>query len=257
MVSLRVVTFNLRNVNDRYAERRSLLIDAFAAIGADVAGLQEVSFAAGERQDDLLAAAGRAHPARSLQARSERYPDFGLAILVAVGDVLVHETVSLGHRRVAQRALVALPEGRSLWFANTHLHHRPKEPEVRADQARLLAEWLAAAPAADAIVAVGDFNAPPSEPACAVMRASGFRSAFAEATGEEPRVTWPSGIQAPTMDTDGEPNCLDYVWLAGSVAAKAACIAANEPAADDATLYPSDHFAVVIDVVVGGGSGAR
>ena len=29
-------------------------------------------------------------------------------------------------------------------------------------------------------------------------------------------MTWPSGLQAPGMDTDGEPGCLDYVWLRGA-----------------------------------------
>lgn len=246
-----MVTFNLRNLDDRYGERRPLLVSAFAAVRADLAALQEVSFRADERQDDLLAAAGRDHPARSLQARSERHPDFGNAILVAAGEILAHETLSLGQGRVAQRALIALPEGRSLWFANTHLHHRPQEPAVRAAQARLLAEWLAAAPTADAVVVAGDFNAPPFEPACAVMGAAGYRSAFVEATGEEPAVTWPSGIHSPTMDTDGEPACRDYLWLGRGVTAKAAFLAANDPAAGDATLYPSDHFAVVADVVLG------
>ena len=51
-------------------------------------------------------------------------------------------------------------------------------------------------------------------PGCA---AAGFRSAFAEANGAEPAVTWPSGLQAPAMDTDGDPGCLDYIWVRGAV----------------------------------------
>ena len=53
------------------------------------------------------------------------------------------------------------------------------------------------------------------------------------------------------MDTEGEPNCLDYIWLSGSVTATSARVAANDPAANDPTLYPSDHFALVVEVVVG------
>ena len=56
----------------------------------------------------------------------------------------------------------------------------------------------------------------PSRP-YARMRAAGFRSAYAEANGAEPAVTWPSGLQAPGMDTDGEPGCLDYIWVRGAV----------------------------------------
>ena len=66
-------------------------------------------------------------------------------------------------------------------------------------------------------IAVGDFNAEPLEPTYARMVAAGFRSAYAEANGAEPAVTWPSGLQAPAMDTDGDPGCLDYIWVRGAV----------------------------------------
>jgi hypothetical protein len=80
------------------------------------------------------------------------------------------------------------------------------------------------------------------------MLEAGYRSAFAEATGAEPAVTWPSGIQAETMDTDGDPNCLDYIWLAGEAKAVSARLACNEPAPGDPTLYPSDHFAILAEI---------
>jgi hypothetical protein len=53
------------------------------------------------------------------------------------------------------------------------------------------------------------------------------------------------------MDTDGDPNCLDYVWLTGRARAVSARVAANEHAPGDPTLYPSDHFALVAEVEVG------
>jgi endonuclease/exonuclease/phosphatase family metal-dependent hydrolase len=110
---------------------------------------------------------------------------------------------------------------------------------------------MAAAPRADCTFIVGDFNTPPFEPAYQVMRRAGYRSAMAEANGAEPPVTWPSGIQAPTMDTDGDPNCLDYIWYAGKVTVLAARVAANEHAPGDPTMYPSDHFALVASVELG------
>ena len=42
--SLRLVTFNIRNTTDRYAERRDLIVSALAEFGGDLIGLQEVSF---------------------------------------------------------------------------------------------------------------------------------------------------------------------------------------------------------------------
>ncbi|HEX6030261.1 MAG TPA: endonuclease/exonuclease/phosphatase family protein [Tepidiformaceae bacterium] len=247
---LRLATFNIRNVTDRYEERKPLLQSAFCLLGAHIAGVQEVGFAKDTRQDDLLADCVRARGTRylSLQSPSDHHPDFGNAILFSTGEVQVHERLSLGEGRTCQRALFALPGGRTLWFANTHLHHKPADVAIRDEQARLIVEWMADAPAADASVIVGDFNAPPSEAAYGRMKAAGYRSASLEANGAEPDVTWPSGIQAPTMDTEGEPNCLDYVWVSGAPRILSASVACNQHAPHDATLYPSDHFAVVADI---------
>lgn len=43
-----------------------------------------------------------------------------------------------------------------------------------------------------------------------------------EANGAEPALTWPSGLQAPAMDTDGEPECLDCIWVRGAVSVASA-----------------------------------
>ncbi|MGI8925781.1 MAG: endonuclease/exonuclease/phosphatase family protein [Tepidiformaceae bacterium] len=248
-MQLLIATFNLRNINDRYDERKPLLAGAFAALAPDIIGLQEVVFTR-DRQDDFLARQVVGKDYRRLEARSGRYPNFGNAILCGAGEVQAHEELRLSHDRVAHRALIALPGNRMLWFANTHLHHVPGEPEVRVAQVQSIRDWMAAAPAAHATVVAGDFNTPPSEPAYAAMTRAGYRSAYAEAKGSEPAVTWPSGIQAPTIDTDGDPNCLDYLWLSGDVRATAARLAFNDPAPHDATLYPSDHFAIVAEISI-------
>jgi len=249
-VRLTVGTFNIRNLNDRYDERRPLLAAAFAAFAPDVAALQEVSFD-DQRQDDMLAAAVPLHTYRGFIARSPRHPAFGNAILVRTGDAMGKQELRLEPGRVAHRVLLLLEGQVTVWVVNTHLHHRRQEPAVRAAQAQALARWMEDAPAADATVIAGDFNAPPEEPACEVMRASGYRSAFAEANGTEPAFTWPSGIQSPTMDTDGDPACVDYLWIRGRVAAVRAWLACNEPSATDATLFPSDHFAVAAELEIG------
>lgn len=249
-MQLRLATFNIRNVTDRYDERKPLLGAAFAAISADIIGLQEVMFSA-PRQDDYLSAQLPERHYRAFTSRHAKYTDFGNAILCGVGDVLAHEELRLSRGRSVQRVLVALPGQFTLWFANTHLHHKPDEPEVRVEQATDIVRWMAEAPAADLVAVVGDFNTPPHEPAYAVMLAAGYRSAYAEANGAEPAVTWPSGIQAPTMDTDGDPNCLDYAWLRGRGKVARAWVAANEHPAGDPTIFPSDHFAVVAEVEIG------
>ena len=247
---LTVATYNIRNISDRYPERKPLLGAAFASFDADIAGLQEVVFSP-PRQDDFLA---QQLPRRGYRAFSvESRPKGGNAILCAVGEVQAHETLDLGERRAVQRVLVVLPAQTTLWFVNTHLHDPAAEGHVRERQAEAIVEWMAEAPAADATIITGDFNCTPLGEAYAVMAGAGFRSAYLEANGVEPVVTWPSGIQAVTMDTDGVPSCFDYIWLRGSVRAISARVAADTPPPDDPTIYPSDHFAVVTEVDVSRG----
>jgi endonuclease/exonuclease/phosphatase family metal-dependent hydrolase len=249
-VPLRVATFNLRHDTDRYSERKHLLASAFAAMSPDIAALQEVTFGA-ERQALFLGMHVTGEPYQSFEAPLPSRPGYGNAILCRIGEVQAHERLELSHRRLAHRVLVLLPGNLTLWFANTHLHHRASEPGVRLEQARAICDWMDDAPRADAMVVAGDFNASPVEPAYAEMTRRGYRSASVEANGSEPRSTWPSGLQAPTMDTDGEPATVDYLWLNGAVRATGATIAANEPSPVDSTLYPSDHFAVVAEIVLG------
>lgn len=255
-VTLSVLTLNLRNILDRYDERRPLLSAEFGRLQPDLAGLQEVAFTEGEVQDAMLAAAAPGRAYQLFDARSARFPDYGNSLMIAVGHPEVTEELRLTNGRCAVRALVVLPGNLTLWFATTHLHHRPAEPAERVAQVEAVVQWMNAAPAADATVITGDFNAPPFEPAVARMQDAGYRSAFASVHGAEPPVTWPSGIQAEGMDTDGDPNCLDYVWLRGAVEPLEARLVFDRPAAWDSTLYPSDHFGILCRVRVDSASAA-
>jgi endonuclease/exonuclease/phosphatase family metal-dependent hydrolase len=126
--------------------------------------------------------------------------------------------------------------------AVTHLHHVPDDDAARAGQAEALTAWLADAPATDAVIVLGDFNAEPDEPTYRRMLDAGYRSAYAEANGTEPSVTWPSGLQAPAMDTDGAPGCLDYIWVRGEARVLDARLVFDRPDPADPSLYPSDHL---------------
>jgi hypothetical protein len=53
------------------------------------------------------------------------------------------------------------------------------------------------------------------------------------------------------MDTDGDPDCLDYIWVRGAVEVEGARLVFDRPAVGDPTLYPSDHVGVAADVRVG------
>lgn len=251
MDRLHVATLNVLNLADRWPERLPLILADMAALQPDILGLQEVVYPM--QQDRLIGAAGEGHYA-AIRGWAGR-PEYGNSILVreplTASDV---ERLDLGLRRSAHRAIVDLPAGSRLLIVVTHLHHVVTGEAQRDEQARQILAWLEDAPRADAQVAVGDFNAEPVEATYARMAAAGFRSAFAEANGAEPEVTWPSGLQAPSMDTDGDPGCLDYIWIRGAVRVASAGLAFDRPHPDDPTLYPSDHLGISAHLEVGGQS---
>ena len=241
MDRLLVATLNILNLADRWEERLPLLLAEMAALQPDLIGLQEVVYPM--QQDRLLGAAGEGRYAefRGWAGR----PEYGNSLLVkAPLEATDPERLDLGLQRAAQRVRVGLPSGTRLVFGVVHLHHVPADAGLRDTQAAALVSWLDGAAVHDAMVLVGDFNAAPGEAAEQRMRDAGFRSAYAEANGANPDVTWPSGLQAPAMDTDGEPSCLDYIWVRGAVAAEDARLFADRPAVGDPTLYASDHIGI-------------
>ena len=139
----------------------------------------------------------------------------------------------------ALRVPVAVADGGRSWRSSspTSTTSRPTRPSARPRPASSSPGWTTR-PAAGGTIVVGDFNAEPVEPAYRVMAEAGFRSASVEANGAEPAVTWPSGIQAPGMDTDGDPGCLDYIWLRGPLRAVTCRLAFDRPAADDPDPLP-------------------
>jgi endonuclease/exonuclease/phosphatase family metal-dependent hydrolase len=246
---LHVATLNVRNLADRWDERLTLLLADMAALQPDLMGLQEVVYPL--QQDRLLGAAGAGHYAthRGWAGR----PEYGNSILVREPlEADDPERLDLGRDRSATRVRLPLVGGTRLTFAATHLHHEVAGAAVRDEQAAAVIGWLdGGAGDADATVVVGDFNADPSEPAYARMVAAGYRSAYAAANGSEPAVTWPSGLQAPAIDDDGDPSCLDYIWVRGRVRVVSARLVFDRPAVDDPGLYPSDHVGVAAQVEIG------
>lgn len=248
MDRLHVSTLNILNLADRWPERQGLIYADMAALQPDLLGLQEVVYPM--HQDRLIGAAGDGTYATH-RAWAGR-PEYGNSLLVRAPLVVrAVERLELGLDRSALRGLVSLPGGATVLVGVTHLHHVVEAESERDDQTRRLVAWLEDAPTSDAQIVVGDFNAEPVEATYQRMRSAGFRSAMAEANGTDPAVTWPSGLQAPAMDTDGEPGCLDYIWIRGAVAVTQARLVFDRPASDDPTLYPSDHLGLSAMLEIG------
>ena len=248
MDRLHVATLNIRNLADRWFERLPLLLADMAALQPDLLGLQEVVYVL--QQDRLIGAAGEGQYA-AVRGWAGR-PEYGNSLLVRepLGATDV-DRVDLAHNRAAHRVRVALPGGATVLAVVTHLHHLGPDEAIRDEQTAALLEL--AGPGAgrrrddpDGRLQRGSRRTEPAR-----LRAAGFRSAFEEANGAEPAVTWPSGLTAPGMDTDGEPECLDYIWLRGTVRATSARLVFDRPDPEDATIYPSDHFGIAAQLEIG------
>lgn len=248
MDRLHVATVNILNIADRWPARLPLLLADMAALQPDVLGLQEVVHSV--QQDRVIAAAGPRHYA--LHRGWAGRPEYGNTLLVAEEIPAAEEDrIDLGASRAANRAILALPGGSRVLAAVTHLHHLVADPEIRDRQTEALLRWLDAAPATDVQVVVGDFNARPIEPTYARMLAAGFRSASSEANGREPDVTWPSPLVKSMPDDDGVEGCLDYIWVRGAARVVDCRIVFDRPAADDPSLYPSDHVGLSAHLQIG------
>ena len=248
MDRLHVATLNILNVADRWPARLPLLLADMAALQPDTLGLQEVVHSV--QQDRVIAAAGPAH--YSLHRGWAGRPEYGNTLLVRE-DIPTEgeDRVDLGTERASNRVILSLSGGSRVLVAVTHLHHLVADVGIRERQTAALVRWLDGAPPTDVQVVVGDFNARPIEPTYDRMRAAGFRSAYVEANGHEPDVTWPSPLVKSMPDDDGVEGCLDYVWVRGQARVVDARIVFDRPAADDPTLYPSDHLGLSAHLEIG------
>ena len=247
MDRLHVATLNLRYFGDRWDERMPLIFADMRALQPDVLGLQECVFPM--QQDRLIGAAGSAE--YMVLRGSPAEPLIGNSLIVRrpieVRDI---ERLELGEARYVIAAVLTLAGGARIRAAVTHLHHVVPAPEIRDHQVALLIASLEQGSAVDASVVIGDFNGEPFEPMYTRMVAAGFRSAYAEANGSEPAVTWPSGLQPPAPG-NYDPGCFDYIWIRGEAEVDSCRLIFDRPAVDDPGLLPSDHFGLGARLRVG------
>ncbi|MBZ0291278.1 MAG: endonuclease/exonuclease/phosphatase family protein [Anaerolineae bacterium] len=245
---MKIITLNLRHNNDRWEERFPLVVDCLHTHQADVIGLQEVHIPI--RQAHIIA-----------EALNQRTPQQPYSVLVEPkwGDTESHEGVGLLTRlpvleharldlplaeRVAQRITLEV-DGRRIHIANTHLHHRPIHDEsIRQPQIDAVLGWMFDYSESGWLL-TGDFNAlPDSSTIQTVMKR--LHSAYQTIHGDHPH-TFPT-----PLSSEFKPELaltLDYIFYdAERFRPTHAEIIANQPHPDDSTLYPSDHFGLLVDI---------
>ncbi len=162
MDRLHVATLNIRNLADRWFERLPLLLADMAALQPDLLGLQEVVYVM--QQDRLIGAAGEGHygAVRGWAGR----PEYGNSLLVRepLAATDVSGSTSATNRSAHRARSRCRAARRSSWSSPTSTTSAPTRRSATSRPPSLL-EWLDEAPAADATILMGDFNADPAEPA--------------------------------------------------------------------------------------------
>ncbi len=249
MVQIKIATINLRNNSDRWQERRHLLVKQLGDTAPELIGLQEVHMPT--RQGQWLCKqinkqiSGSTKEPYQLVLKRKQHAINGLYEGVGVLSqlpILYSNSIGLGYGgRVALRVHVELPNHKTMDFVSTHLHHVTFDKEAREEQAMQLVGWLQSHKQVPLQVVVGDFNEEPQGLAIQYMLQS-FRSAYRERYGREPLATFPTAL----YPTDGPAVCLDYLFISTAVPrvieAKIFC---DRAAAEDETLFPSDHVGLV------------
>lgn len=256
-IGLRVATLNLRREWDRWPERAPLVVAELAQLEPDLIGLQEVSVPLDQARW-LASQAGSVYfvyqqPAPGLRGQRE-----ALAIL-SRWPAIQYDYVSLGKvpivprslsrpERLAQRVRVEPAPGLFVDMVNTHLHYVSKHWLVRVRQVTRLVRWATGLDSA-AQVLVGDFNdTPESEPIKRVK--ARLRSAYGAVHGTEPAYTDPTPLRP---HQPSQRKTLDYIFVSPEARVLDARLAFDQPAPDDETLYPSDHFGLTADLEIGAG----
>ena len=251
---IKVGTLNLHGRQDRWRERRHLVVAQVMDAAPDLLSLQEINFPMGQakwlrNQINTRLSGSPREPYQLVQKQLFqllRGSIEGVGILTRL-PVISSDALDLGYDgRVAQRANVALPSGETLDFTAIHLHHVAHDRQARLEQVMTLTGWLNDTGTVPLQVIAGDFNEIPDGPAIQQMK-QGYRSAMEIARGHEPLATFPTALQQRSEDWSG---CLDYIFISSGIEVLAASIFADKPSEEDDTLYASDHVGLLATLEV-------
>jgi endonuclease/exonuclease/phosphatase family metal-dependent hydrolase len=260
MYTFSAATINLRAGAERWLARRHLLVGQIVDTTPDIIAFQEIRLSFGQghwlaRQANIRLTGDARHPYRLVLARRTGLHRFTEAVGVMTRlPIIYHDSLPLGvDDQVALRVNVELPAGaagtrrQSLDFVSVQLHHGDSGREARVEQAMNLVGWINEKRRVPLQVIAGDFAEPPGGEAVAFMRQS-YRSALAEVNRRDPLATFPTNLLQPQPVP---AICLDYVFVSPAVyRVTRAEIFCDRAAADDDTLYPSDHVGLLVSLEV-------
>ena len=258
---LTVMSFNIRygtaaDGENRWTERRKLLLDVVKRQQADLIGLQEaLDFQIREIVDAVrhyaVVGVGRddgkaAGEFSAILYRRDRFhvADAGTFWFSDTPSVVASKTWGNNITRICTWARFVDRDGQAFWHFNVHLDHQSQPSRERSTE--LLAERIRSRGNEDPVVVTGDFNVGEDNPALRVLIA-------AEGTTDAPlvdtfRVRHPDETEVGTFSgfkpgqTRGPK--IDYVLVQPA----AEVISAEIIRTSRDSRYPSDHFPVVARV---------
>ncbi len=260
MFPFTAATFNLRGGAERWLARRHLFVGQIVDLQPDIVALQEVNLAFGQgnwlvRQVNIRLTGDSRRPYRLVLGRNAglRHYLSGVGIMTRL-PIIYHDTLALGFAgQTALRANVELPAGaadtrrQSLDFVSVQLFPGLAGGEARVAQAMNLVGWINEKRRVPLQVISGDFNESPTGGAVTLMRQS-YRSAYACVHQRDPIATYPTNFLQPQPVT---ARCLDYVFVSPAVyRVTEATFFCDKPAAEDDTLFPSDHVGLLVGLEV-------
>lgn len=260
MFPFTAATINLRGGADRWLARRHLFVGQIVDLQPDIVAIQEVNLAFGQgywlvRQVNIRLTGNSRHPYRLVLARNAGMSQFfsGVGIMTRL-PIIYHDALPLGYAgQVALRANVELPAGaantrrQSLDFVSVQLFPGTADREARVTQAMNLVGWINEKRRVPLQIICGDFNEPPAGASVTLMRQS-YRSAYACVHQRDPIATYPTNFLQPQPVA---ARCLDYVFISSAVyRVTEASFFGDKPAAEDDTLYPSDHVGLLVGLEV-------
>ncbi|MGC9494929.1 endonuclease/exonuclease/phosphatase family protein [Streptomyces sp. WG7] len=266
---MRVVTWNLWWRFGPWADRQKAILSVLRELRPDVVGLQEVWAADdGANLAEWLAGELGLHCAWSASEAPERWQR-------RIGDDTVGiGTAVLSRWPVVERAALRLPApeeiddgrlalyarldapGHQVPFFTAHLNSGGHASAVRREQAAALADFVAGHRRGTAFppVVTGDFNAIPQSPEVRLLRAGRLQDAWEYADPAAPSATW-DGANPYIPDGPVPGARIDYVHVGppgpGGLGRVRAARRAGDGPVDG--VWPSDHAAVVADLVAHGG----
>jgi endonuclease/exonuclease/phosphatase family metal-dependent hydrolase len=253
MTNLTVATINLHGSQDRWRQRRHLLVAELLDTRPQLVSLPQVSYSIGQARwlrNQINARRPADTPAYALVQRRFRHWQHlgqGIAILTTL-PIIYNDSLNLGYGGyMALRINVELANRQTADFIAVHLIPSRIHQQARQEQAMALAGWLRSTRPTPLQIVAGTLNEPPTGMAVTYLKQY-FHSAYAHYYGREPFATFPTALAPRRNDWSG---CLDYLLCTTAVRQiQHIRLFCDKPAPEDNTLYPSDHVGLLATLVV-------